>query len=180
MNETGGNQEESFEVYDSEGRKTGRARRSEVHGNPKLIHRVAHVLVFNSKGQLYLQKRSDKKDIAPGKWDTSVGGHLLPKEGYLRAARREMAEELGIHEELELVHLFDHPWRSEVESEEVRTYAAVYDGPIQPDPEEISEGRFWSREEIRKEMGRGVFTPNLEQELRLYGEWLGMSGTGTT
>jgi len=180
MNETKGNQEEFFEVYDSKGRKTGRARRSEAHGNPKLIHRVVHVLVFNSEGQLYLQKRSEGKDIAPGKWDTSVGGHLLPKEGYLQAARREMAEELGIREEPELVHLFDHPWRSEVESEDVRTYAVVYDGPIQPDPDEISEGRFWGRAEIGKAMGSGVFTPNFEQELKLYGEWRDLSGTGTT
>jgi isopentenyldiphosphate isomerase len=168
--------EETFEVYDAQGKKLGLAARSQVHGNPALIHRVAHVLVFDSAGRLFLQKRSDRKDVEPGKWDTSVGGHLQPGESRLAAARREMAEELGIPDNLPLVHLFDYASRDKVESEDVRTFAVVYDGPITPNPAEISEGRFWTSVEIRDAMGTGVFTPSLEQELGLYGQWRGLAG----
>ncbi|MBI2190469.1 MAG: NUDIX domain-containing protein, partial [Planctomycetes bacterium] len=131
----------------------------------------AHVLVFNSRGDLYLQKRSEKKDVQPGRWDTSVGGHLRPGETYLEAARREMREELGIQADLALVHLYDYPWRCEVESEDIRTYAVVYDGPMVPEPEEISEGRFWTRPEIEGALGSGILTPNFEREMDHYRQW---------
>ena len=62
----------------------------------KLLHPVIHLHVFNSKGELYLQKRPDWKDIQPGKWDTSVGGHIDLGESVDIALRRETQEELGI------------------------------------------------------------------------------------
>ena len=73
-----------------------KALRSECHGNPHLIHRAAHILVFNSSGQILLQKRSLNKDIQPGKWDTSVGGHVDSGETYEEAAHKELYEELDI------------------------------------------------------------------------------------
>src|ERR1700686_4931160 len=88
-------QEEMIEIVDTEGSTIGIRRRSEVHGNPSLLHKVVHVLVFNDAGNLLLQKRSMNKDVAPGKWDTSVGGHVSPSEDLKTAALREMKEELG-------------------------------------------------------------------------------------
>lgn len=90
-----GGHEELLEVVNYKGEVIGILPRSHIHGNPSLVHRVVHVLVFNSKGELLLQKRSLTRDVAPGKWDTSVGGHINPGEDPLEAARREMKEELG-------------------------------------------------------------------------------------
>jgi isopentenyldiphosphate isomerase len=145
--------------------------RSECHGNPALVHRVAHVLMFNSRGELYLQKRAANKDIQPGKWDTSVGGHLDPGETYKQAAVREMREELGITGAA-LEHLYDYPLRNTIESENVRTYRAEYNGKITCDPHEIEAGRFWTLDEIRKTLGTGVFTPNFEEEFERYSKLL--------
>jgi len=167
--------DEKLEVYDDKGKKTGLRKRSEVHGNPALIHRVAHVLVFNSKGELYLQKRAENKDVQPGKWDTSVGGHLNPKESFLQAAKREMQEELGLPQDLNLVHLYDYPWRTDFESEDVRTYAATWDGEIHPDADEISEGRFWDLMDLKAKIRSEEFTPNLRKELELYQNWGSLS-----
>ena len=100
--------EEIFWVVDEADKVIGTATRRECHGNPRLIHRVAHVLVFTSSGDLWLQKRSLAKDIQPGKWDTSVGGHLKPGEDYQAAAYRELAEELGICG-VELTFLYKYP-----------------------------------------------------------------------
>ncbi|HIJ60603.1 MAG TPA: NUDIX domain-containing protein, partial [Nitrospirae bacterium] len=72
--------EEFLEIVDADGNTIGTALRSDVHGNPALLHKVVHVLVFNKRGDLLLQKRSLSKDVAPGKWDTSVGGHVSPNE----------------------------------------------------------------------------------------------------
>ncbi len=85
--------EELLEVVTKEGKIIGILPRSEIHGDPSKLHRVVHILVFNTKGELLLQKRSMNKDVAPEKWDTSVGGHVNPGEELFDAVRREMNEE---------------------------------------------------------------------------------------
>lgn len=163
--------EEMFEIVDETGRVIGTAPRSRCHGDPSLAHRSVHVFVFNAGGNLYLQKRSARKDVQPGKWDTSVGGHLSPGETYLAAALRELEEELGVKprspESLKRLHAY--VWRTPIETEHVETYQLLYGGPFSLHPEEIEEGRFWTREAICDSIGAGVFTPNLEHELSLLG-----------
>ncbi len=161
---------EIFDIVDDQDRVIGQAPRSQCHGDPSLIHRVAHVLVFNSRGQLLLQKRSMTKDVQPGRWDTSVGGHVDPGEGYLEAARREMAEEVGIAG-LPLAFLYPSKIRNEYESENVMTYLARYDGEIHFSRDEIDEVRFWSHEEIDSTLGSGRFTPNFEEEWQRFCRW---------
>ena len=90
------NSQEIFPIVDEEGRVTGSATRGECHNGSKLLHPVVHLHVFNSKGELYLQKRPEWKDIQPGKWDTAVGGHIDYGETPEDALIREVREELGI------------------------------------------------------------------------------------
>src|SRR5208282_2515326 len=101
-------QEELLEIVDKEGKALGVALRSSVHGNPSLLHKVVHVLVFNSSGELLLQKRSLSKDVQPGKWDTSVGGHVSAGEDIYSAVYREMEEELGVTCEPGLLYSYIH------------------------------------------------------------------------
>ena len=161
---------ELFEIVDENDRVIGTAPRRECHGNPALVHRAAHVLVFNRAGELLLQKRSPHKDIQPGKWDTSVGGHLDPGENYLEAAVREMHEELGLSG-LPLTFLYHSKIRNEIESENIATYLTCCDGPFTISRREIDEIRFWSPAEIDSGVGTGVFTPNFEEEWRMFGEF---------
>ncbi len=161
---------EIFDIVDEDDRVIGRAPRADCHGNPALIHRVSHVLVFNHRNQLLLQKRSRHKDIQPGRWDTSVGGHLEPGESYLDAAYREMREELGI-DGVPLTFLYHSKIRNEIESENVATYFARHDGVFQFPPEEIEEIRYWDAGEIEMALGSGIFTPNFEEEWGLWCRW---------
>lgn len=162
---------EIFDIVDAEEHVIGQAPRAHCHGNPSLIHRVAHVLVFDEEGRLLLQKRSATKDVQPGKWDTSVGGHLDPGEDYLSAAVREMREELGISE-TPLTFLYRYPLRNDFESENVATYLASHEGPFTPCLCEIDEVRFWTAADIDAELGSGLFTNNFEEE---WGYWLAWS-----
>ena len=160
--------DELFEVVDENNLVIGSASRSECHGNPQLIHRTAHVVVFHPDGRILLQKRSAGKDIQPGKWDTAVGGHLMPGEDYKQAARREMNEELGLSSDLPLNLLFDSQIRNDLESENVRVFSTVSSGPFDIQQTEIDEVRFWERGKIIEEMKLpdSSFTPNLISELK--------------
>lgn len=162
-------EEELLEEIDASGRVLGLRPRREFHGNPELRHRAVHVVVWNRNGALFLQKRSLRKRIQPGKWDTSVGGHVDPGESYEQAAVREVEEELGIIG-VELEHLHDYVWQTEVETEHVRTFEATHEGPFRLHPEEIDDGRFFSAAELRTGADSGTFTPNLVHELALLAE----------
>jgi len=88
--------DEQFALVDDDGVEIGRASRAECHGGSFRLHGVVHLLVFNSAGSLILQKRAKNKDIQPGKWDTSVGGHRHAGETIDEALIREAEEELNI------------------------------------------------------------------------------------
>ncbi len=158
--------DEIFEIVDENNKVIGTAKRSECHGNPALIHRTVHVIVFHPDGRMLLQKRSMLKDIQPGKWDTAVGGHLMPGEDFEIAGRREMQEELGVPATLTLKYLFDSKIRNNIESENTRVFSTVYEGPFNFPKDEIDDVKFWTVRELRKGMEGYSFTPNLVVELK--------------
>jgi isopentenyldiphosphate isomerase/intracellular septation protein A len=158
--------EEWFNIVNPEGKILGNAPRSAVHGNPNLIHPVIHVHIVNSKGEIFLQKRSKNKEIQPDKWDTAIGGHIQAGETVDHALIREAEEELGISLG-KFQPLFRYVMRNEQESELVHGFLLEEDGPFYPDWKEISEARFWTIEEIEDNLGKETFTPNFEKEFRM-------------
>ena len=161
------NSQEIFPIVDEEGRVIGSATRGECHNGSKLLHPVVHLHVFNSKGELYLQKRPEWKDIQPGKWDTAVGGHIDYGETPEEALIREVREELGITGFIPEC-LGHYVFESKRERELVYIHKTVYDGPIAPSREELAGGRFWSLDEIKNALGKGLLTPNFESEFQTY------------
>ena len=158
-------QDELFPIVDEDGNVIGSATRGECHGGSKLLHPVVHLHVFNSSGDLFLQKRPEWKDIQPGKWDTAVGGHIDYGEMPEDALRREVREELGITgftPEFVTKYVFE----SSRERELVYVHRCVYDGPIQPSASELDGGHFWTLQEIHEAMGKGILTPNFESEFK--------------
>ncbi|MBQ3121206.1 MAG: NUDIX domain-containing protein [Bacteroidaceae bacterium] len=156
------NNEEIFPVVDENGTTVGKATRGECHSGSKLLHPVVHLHLFDSSGRIYLQQRPLWKDIQPGKWDTAVGGHIDYGETVEAALRRETQEELGLTD-LSVEFLLKYVFESERERELVHVFRATYDGDVRPS-EELDGGRFWSLDELRESFGKGVLTPNFEQE----------------
>lgn len=157
--------EEWFPIVNEKGETLGKATRKECHSGSKILHPVVHLHLFNGKGELFLQKRSLRKDIQPGKWDTAVGGHIDYGEAVEDALRREAREELGITD-FEPQFLTRYVFESAIEKELVNTYYARYDGEFHLDPEELDGGRFWPIEEILSAIGQNLLTPNFEREFR--------------
>jgi isopentenyldiphosphate isomerase len=157
--------DELFPLVDEHGAVMGSVRRSQVHGNPALIHPVVHCLVVRADGALLLQLRSRDKDVQPGRWDTSVGGHVGWGESVDQALARELAEEIGLQASgAQLRFLYRYLMRSDIETELVHTWLCQSEGPFRRQVSEIDELRFWTRAEIEAQLGTGVFTPNFEDE----------------
>lgn len=157
--------QEYFPLVNEEGKTIGKATRKECHSGSKMLHPVVHLHIFNDNGDLYLQKRSMRKDIQPGKWDTAVGGHIDYGESVEEALRREVREELGVTV-FSPIMITSYIFESAIEKELVNTFRTVYNGPFNPDPEELDGGRFWAIDEILESIGKGIFTPNFENEFQ--------------
>ncbi|WP_170124373.1 NUDIX domain-containing protein [Breznakibacter xylanolyticus] len=160
--------QEWLPLTNAQGEVLGKAPRSVVHGGSRLLHPVVHLHVVNHKG-VYLQKRPLHKQIQPGKWDTAVGGHVDVGESIDKALARETVEEIGLTS-FRARLLGQYVWESSVERELVYSFITADDHGISFNPGELDDARFWSMEEIRANLRRGVFTPNFERE---FDEYLG-------
>ncbi|MBD5344346.1 MAG: NUDIX domain-containing protein [Bacteroides sp.] len=158
------NSNELFPIVSPDGMVIGSATRGECHSGSKLLHPVVHIHVFDSDGRLFLQKRPEWKDIQPGKWDTSVGGHVDYGETIADAALRETREELSITNG-DFKYLDRYVFESDREKELINAFRLMVESPdaIKPSAE-LDGGRFWEIEEIKSSLGKGIFTPNFESE----------------
>jgi isopentenyl-diphosphate delta-isomerase type 1 len=128
-------------------RVIGPRPRGELH-RLRLRHRAVHILVFNEREELLLQKRSLSKDINPGLWDTSAAGHVDYGESYDDCARRELEEELGLANPAGFRFLFKLEATAATGWEFVQAYQAGQCGELRPDAGEIDELRWFSKEAV--------------------------------
>ena len=157
--------DEYFPILNAQGEIIGKATRKECHSGSMLLHPVVHLHIFRQGGYVYLQKRALNKDIQPGKWDTAVGGHVDYGESLEEALFREAREELGLTD-INPQKIVNYIFNSEIEQEMVNVYYIIVGENFETvnDPIEIDEARFWHIDEIEQVMGKGILTPNFEQE----------------
>lgn len=158
---------EMLPIVDTNGVVVEQAPRSYCHGARKPLHPVVHLHIIDRRGRLYLQKRAMDKDLLPGYWDTAVGGHVSYGEYISEALVREAGEELGLFD-FNPILLDSYIYESNREKELVFTFAVVGNYELHPDNSEVSEGRYWTFQEITESLGKSVLTPNFESEFNRF------------
>lgn len=141
--------EETFDVVNDCDEVIGRESRREVH-RTGLKHRAVHVFVFNSCGEVFLQKRSLKKDSSPGRWDSSASGHLDCGEDYDACAVRELREEIGLILSVAPGRVLKVKACIATGQEFVWLYHCASDGPFVLHPEEIEQGDWFAPERVTR------------------------------
>jgi isopentenyl-diphosphate delta-isomerase len=139
--------EDIFDVVNERDEVVEARPRSEVHARG-LLHRAVHVFVFNSRGDIFLQKRSMKKDRQPGVWDSSCSGHVDSGETYDETAVRELGEEIGLKLKSTPEKLFKVDACGETDAEFVWVYRCRSEGPFQLHPDEIETGEWFAPEKV--------------------------------
>jgi isopentenyldiphosphate isomerase len=138
--------EEQVALVDADGRVVGSAPRSVVRRD-NLRHAATAVLVRDPQGRIYLHRRSDTKDWAPGHWDAAAGGVISAGEEPGASALRELAEELGVTG-VELTGLGLNRYDDTTVRCVEHAYEVVWDGPVRHQPEEVAEGRWVTMTEL--------------------------------
>lgn len=143
--------EDIFDVVNERDEVIDHQPRSEVHCLG-LLHRAVHVLVFDARGKVFLQKRSMKKDRQPGLWDSSASGHVDSGEDYDACAVRELREEIGLSVTQPLERLFKINACEETDQEFVWVYRCRHYGPLKLNPDEIDSGGWFTPEKTTRWM----------------------------
>jgi len=141
--------EEFFDVVNERDEVIGRAPRREVHARD-LLHRAIHVLVFNARGEVFLQKRSLIKDTAPGLWDSSTSGHVDAGEDYDACAVRELREEIGLVVAVCPARRMRIAACAETGWEFVWVYECASEGPFTLHPGEIERGDWFTPARVNR------------------------------
>lgn len=160
--------DERVDWIDEQGRTLETLTRAEVRRR-NLLHRVTATFVFHPDGRVFVQRRTETKDVYPGLYDMAVGGTVVSGEGFAENARREIAEELGVRG-VPLYRLFSHRFRDAHTHSLIEVFACEYDGPVTLQPEEVADGFWADAAAVEALIAEGRMCPDSVQAWRLYGE----------
>jgi isopentenyldiphosphate isomerase len=150
--------DEVVDVVDEDDRVIGQASRAEIR-RQCLRHRSVYILLFNSRGEIFVHRRTQTKDVYPGHWDVAVGGVVGSRESYDACAVRELAEEVGVVG-AELRNLFSIRFEDERNRINGMVYACTTDQDLRLQAEEIETGKWIEPDEIAGLAQAEAFCPD--------------------
>lgn len=133
---------ESLDVVNERDEVIDTLPRPEIH-EKDLLHRAVHVFLLNRSGEIYLQKRSFRKDTHPEKWDSSASGHVDPGESYLACAERELWEEVWVRPRGEITKVARIAASADTDQEFIEVFVAEPKGKIRVHGKEVDSGRYF-------------------------------------
>ena len=148
--------EEHVILVDPMDREIGIEEKLKAHREGKL-HRAFSVFVFNTSGELLLQKRSETKYHSGGLWTNTCCSHPRPGESHDCAARQRLYEEMGF--DCELTELFSFIYRTKLEHNLFEheldfVFVGRYDGQPVPNPNEVEDWKWMDIEELKRDVGK--------------------------
>ena len=151
---TGSNDCDPIILVDAHDVPQGVAPKIEVHRRG-LKHRALSVLVRDPVGNMLVHRRNPAKYHSGGLWTNACCSHPRPDESPAEAARRRLAEEMGVH--CDVKPLFTAHYRAAVsngyiEDEIVHAFGGTYEGAVAPDPAEVSEWKWMGLDELADDM----------------------------
>jgi intracellular septation protein A/isopentenyldiphosphate isomerase len=150
-------------LLDKDGRVVGKAPREVCKKDKSIIYPVVRLYVFNSQGEIFLQKRLPHAPTQPGKWDASMAGHVIFGETIEQALVRETKEELHL-EDFEFFPMDQHMFYGETTTAMIFVFGAVTDKPIHADPKETDGGQFFNLHKVKHNLGEENLSAGLIQE----------------
>ncbi len=150
--------DEQVIIVDQENRELGQVKRQTMRSE-SLIHRASYVVVLGSDQTIFVQQRSNGKDLYPGLHEPGCAGVVTAGESYEDAALRELAEELGI-KKVALSHEFDFYQETDVNRVWGRVFSCTWQGEIHLQQEEVVWGDFMTLAEIQDLVKEGKMTPD--------------------
>jgi isopentenyl-diphosphate delta-isomerase type 1 len=150
--------QEMFFWVDEEDNVLGKISREEAHNGSNKIHRTVGVLVFNEENHLLLQQRSLKKDLDPGMWTISAGGHVQYGQSYDNAAKQELLEEIGLKAKLDFIGKF--LVTTPVQKEWVQMYRTFVsnDQTFHTDENEVEKVMWLPKSELKEFIQKNPFS----------------------
>lgn len=147
-----------MDIVDDDDRAIATVTRAEMRAR-RLQHRSVSIAVISVDGGLLVHRRSEVKDIWPGWWDIAAGGVVASGETYEEAARRELAEELGI-DGVTLQFLGAAQYVDDELAALCRGYRVVHDGPFTFADGEVAEARWVTFAELDAMRATHSFLPD--------------------
>lgn len=135
----------------------GESEKYACHRRPTKLHRAFSIFVLNKKNQLLVHRRALSKKTWPGFWTNTCCSHPRVGETLDQAVHRRLKEELGFN--CDLRHLFHFEYKVDYDSEwgenELdHVFVGSYDGPVEPNTEEVDDYKFVDLSEIKREFER--------------------------
>ncbi len=141
-------------LVNKEDKELGAGEKLDIH-RKGLLHRAFSIFIFNSKGEMMLQKRALTKYHGAGLWSNACCGHPRPNEDLIAAMKRRLMEEMGF--ECVFERMFDYIYQVKLdkgmmEHEFLHVYKGVFDGIPKINPEEADGWKWISMAELREDI----------------------------
>ncbi len=137
-------------LVDSNDEYKGEMEKMEAH-QKGLLHRAFSILIFNTKGEMLIHRRSESKYHSPKLWTNACCSHPQPNENIIQSAKKRLMQEMGIQADLKFLFKFEYRTDFEnglIEHELDHVFVGITDNLPEINPSEVSEYKYISMNQL--------------------------------
>ena len=168
---------EEIVLVDENDSEIGTEEKIKAHQGGGRLHRAFSIFIFNSRGEMLLQRRAGGKYHCGGLWTNACCSHPRPGEPTEDAARRRLMQEMGF--DTKLREIFSFIYRASFENgltehELDHVFVGTFNGQPEPNPQEADGFRWVAAEELERDVRKNPekYTPWFRISVSKVIEWL--------